>query len=148
TLIDRLHKTRGRAGHRVVVVDAIDDCNVSSANALLKILEEPPPETLFLLISHRPGQLLPTIRSRCQSLAMRPLSDDEVRQVLVVGQPGAAPADIAAAVSLAGGRPRRGFEALLLGSAEGLTRLQEWLADPLAPPAAVHLGLADVLASD
>lgn len=147
-LIDRLHKTRGRAGHRVVVVDSIDDCNISSANALLKILEEPPPETLFLLISHRPGQLLPTIRSRCQGLALRPLPDDEVRQVLVAAQPDAAPADIDAAVSLAAGRPRRGFEALLLGNAEGLTRLRQWLDDPIAPPAAVHLALADLLASD
>jgi DNA polymerase-3 subunit delta' len=146
-LIDRLHKTRGRAGHRVVVVDPIDDCNISSSNALLKILEEPPPETLFLLISHRPGQLLPTIRSRCQGLAMRPLADDEVRQVLAAAQPDA-PAEIEAAVSLAAGRPRRGFEALLLGNAEGLTRLRQWLADPAAPPAAVHLALADILASD
>jgi DNA polymerase-3 subunit delta' len=147
-LIDRLHKTRGRAGHRLVVVDPIDDCNISSSNALLKILEEPPPETLFLLISHRPGQLLPTIRSRCQGLAMRPLADDEVRQVLAAAQPDAAPAEIEAAVSLAAGRPRRGFEALLLGNAEGLTRLLQWLADPAAPPAAVHLALADILASD
>ena len=147
-LIERLHKTRGRAGHRVVVVDAIDDCNVSSANALLKILEEPPPETLFLLISHRPGQLLPTIRSRCQSLPLRPLTDDEVRRVLAGAQPTAAPADIDAAVALAAGRPRRGFEALLLGNAEGLTRLQQWLADPAAPPAATHLAIADLLAAD
>jgi DNA polymerase-3 subunit delta' len=147
-LIDRLHKTRGRAGHRVVVVDSIDDCNVSSANALLKILEEPPPETLFLLISHRPGQLLPTIRSRCQALAMRPLGDDEVREVLTAAQPAAAPDDVAAAVALAAGRPRRGFEALLLGHAEGLTRLRQWLADPAAAPSAIHLALADLLAAD
>lgn len=147
-LVDRLHKTRGRAGHRIVVVDAIDDCNVSSSNALLKILEEPPPETLFLLISHRPGQLLPTIRSRCQLLAMRPLGDDEVRQVLARAQPEAASADIDAAVTLAAGRPRRGFEALLLGNAEGLTRLRQWLADPTAPPAATHLAIADILAAD
>ncbi|HEV7278086.1 MAG TPA: AAA family ATPase [Devosiaceae bacterium] len=147
-LVDRLHKTRGRAGHRIVVVDAIDDCNVSSANALLKILEEPPPETLFLLISHRPGQLLPTIRSRCQQLAMRPLGDDEVRQVLAKAHPDAAPADIDAAVSLAAGRPRRGLEALLLGNAEGLTRLRQWLGDPATPPAATHLAIADILAAD
>ena len=147
-LVDRLHKTRGRAGHRIVVVDAIDDCNVSSSNALLKILEEPPPETLFLLISHRPGQLLPTIRSRCQLLALRPLDDGAVRQVLVAAQPDAAPEDIDAAVSLAAGRPRRGFEALLLGTAEGLTRLRQWLADPAAPPAATHLAIADLLATD
>jgi DNA polymerase III subunit delta' len=147
-LIDRLHKTRGRAGHRVVVVDAIDDCNTSSANALLKILEEPPPETLFLLISHRPGQLLPTIRSRCQSLAMRPLADAEVRQVLEGARPEAERPNIEAAVELAGGRPRRGFEALLLADAEALTSLRQWLAAPTAQPVATQLAIADKLAVD
>ena len=60
-LIGESRMTRGRAGFRVVIVDSIDDCNPSSANALLKILEEPPPESLFFLVSHRPGGLLPTI---------------------------------------------------------------------------------------
>ena len=57
-----------------LVVDPIDDCNPSSANALLKILEEPPPDTTFFLVSHRPGSLLPTIKSRCHSLG--PLDGD------------------------------------------------------------------------
>jgi DNA polymerase-3 subunit delta' len=54
-LIEESRMTRGRAGFRIVIVDSIDDCNPSSANALLKILEEPPLETLFMLVSHRPG---------------------------------------------------------------------------------------------
>ena len=55
-LIGDSRMTRGRAGFRIVIVDSIDDCNPSSANALLKILEEPPAgQTLFLLVSHRPG---------------------------------------------------------------------------------------------
>ena len=81
-LIEKLRRTRGRAGHRVVIVDAIDDCNASSANALLKILEEPPPETSFLLVSHRPGSLLPTIKSRCHGLALRPLDAAAIRDVV------------------------------------------------------------------
>ena len=61
-------------GRRVVIVDAADDMNVSAANALLKMLEEPPARTTMLLISHQPSRLLPTIRSRCRTLRLSPLS--------------------------------------------------------------------------
>ena len=131
SLIEEARMTRGRAGFRIVIVDSIDDCNPSSANALLKILEEPPPETLFLLVSHKPGGLLPTIRSRCQQVALRPLADAEVRAVL-----GEGPA-VEHAVELAAGRPRRGFEALALGDNAGLTALQGWLRGPENGGAAV-----------
>ncbi|HVY52882.1 MAG TPA: AAA family ATPase [Devosia sp.] len=141
-LIGESRLTRGRAGHRVVIVDAIDDCNPSSSNALLKILEEPPPDTLFLLVSHRPGGLLPTIKSRTQQVALRPLSDEEVRRV--VGEmPG-----IDQALALAGGRPRRAYEALALGENEALTALHDWLTAPGAGASAVHLAIADQLAAD
>ena len=53
---------------RVAVIDTVDDLETSGANALLKMLEEPPPNTLFFLVSHAPGRLLPTIRSRCRRL--------------------------------------------------------------------------------
>lgn len=142
SLIGEARLTRGRAGLRVVIVDAIDDCNPSSANALLKILEEPPAETLFLLVSHRPGGLLPTIRSRCRSLAMRPLTDAQVRQV--IGER----AGLDAAVGLAGGRPRRAYEALAMGENAGLAALQGWLKAPANGPAQVHLAIADTLAAD
>jgi DNA polymerase III subunit delta' len=147
-LIERLRKTRGRAGHRVVIIDPIDDCNASSANALLKILEEPPADTLFLLVSHRPGQLLPTIKSRCHAVALRPLSGPEVREVLGSSRPQTPAAALDDAVALAAGRPRRGFEALLMADAGALTALRGWLADPMQPPAAVHLGIADQLGSE
>lgn len=141
-LIGESRLTRGRAGFRIVIVDAIDDCNPSSANALLKILEEPPVETLFLLISHRPGGLLPTIRSRTQRVALRPLSDADVRQVVgdVTG--------IDPAIALAGGRPRRAYEALALGENEGLAGLRGWLKAPGNGAAAVYLAVADQLAAD
>jgi len=141
-LIGESRMTRGRAGFRIVIVDAIDDCNPSSANALLKILEEPPPETLFLLVSHRPGGLLPTIKSRCHAVALRPLSDADVRRVLGE-QPG-----IDHAVELAAGRPRRAYEALALGDEKGLTALQGWLKAPGNGAAAVYLSVADALAAD
>lgn len=147
-LIDRLHMTRGRAGHRVAIVDPIDDCNVSSANALLKVLEEPPADTLFLLISHRPRQLLPTIRSRCHQVALRPLGDADVRTALEGSMPQTDAASLDRAVALADGRPRRGFEALLMGESGVLVSLEAWLADPGRPPVAAELALAEALAAE
>jgi DNA polymerase-3 subunit delta' len=144
----RLRTTRGRAGSRLVVVDAIDDCNASAANALLKILEEPPADTFFLLVSHRPGALLPTIRSRCADLPLRPLSDGEVRAVLEANMPGQGEDKLAAAVALAGGRPRRAFEALTVAGDGTLAALRQWLAAPLDFPPGAHLALADALAGD
>ena len=69
-----LRMTPAEAGWRVLLVDAADDLNPSAANALLKILEEPPEKALLLLISHAPGRLLPTIRSRCRLLPLAPLA--------------------------------------------------------------------------
>ena len=67
---------------RVVIVDSADDLNTSSANALLKILEEPPLKSILLLISHNPGKLLPTIRSRCAKLSLSPLKEQQVQTLL------------------------------------------------------------------
>ncbi len=143
--IEEMRMTRGRAGHRIALVDPIDDCNDSSANALLKILEEPPADTTFLLVSHRPGSLLPTIKSRCFQVALRPVADADVKTVL---ERNGSPAGlIDRAVSLAGGRPRRGFEAMLLGEGGALADLQAWLANP-AGPAAPRIALADALGGD
>ncbi|HEU5018613.1 MAG TPA: DNA polymerase III subunit delta' [Pseudolabrys sp.] len=70
--------TAGEGGWRIAIVDAIDDLQREGANALLKVLEEPPPRTLLLLVSHAPGRVLPTIRSRCRRLLLRPLSETDV----------------------------------------------------------------------
>lgn len=67
---------------RVVAIDSIDDLEKSAANALLKMLEEPPANCLFLLVSHAPGRLLPTIRSRCRRLDFQALSDDALTSIL------------------------------------------------------------------
>jgi DNA polymerase-3 subunit delta' len=69
-------------GRRVVIVDAADEMNVSAANALLKVLEEPPANTTMLLICHQPSRLLPTIRSRCRELRLAPLGPDAMEQAL------------------------------------------------------------------
>jgi DNA polymerase III subunit delta' len=70
--------TAGAGGWRIVIVDAADDLNRSSANALLKMLEEPPERSVFILVAHRPGQLLPTIRSRCRVLRVPALTQSIV----------------------------------------------------------------------
>ena len=67
--------TPGEGQWRVVIIDGAEDMNRNAANAILKHLEEPPPQTLFLLVSHAPASLLPTVRSRCRALTLRPLSD-------------------------------------------------------------------------
>ena len=74
--------TAGSAGYRICIVDSAEDLNANSANALLKMIEEPPPRSLFLIVSHAPGRLLPTIRSRCRALTLRPLGLEEVASVI------------------------------------------------------------------
>ncbi|MDN3719358.1 DNA polymerase III subunit delta' [Roseibium salinum] len=76
---------------RICIVDAADDMNISSANALLKVLEEPPERCLFLVLSHAPGRLLPTIRSRCRRIDLEPLSSDEICEGLRELAPDAVP---------------------------------------------------------
>jgi DNA polymerase III subunit delta' len=142
-LTHALHQTRGRSGSRICIVDAIDDCNVSSANALLKMLEEPPADTHFILISHRAGRLLPTIRSRCQAHAMRVLSDPQVGEVL--SNNGVDPNENLQAIAFAGGRPRRAFETLGIADNKVLEQLSLWLASPLEPGAIIILQIAEAL---
>ena len=91
------------ATRRVVIVDAADDLEPGAANALLKSLEEPPANTLFFLVSHAPGLLLPTIRSRCRALAFGRLSDAAIEQILGEQVPSLAPAARDRVVALAHG---------------------------------------------
>ena len=69
-------------GKRIIIIDTADDLNKSSSNALLKLLEEPPKNTVFLLISHQPNLLLPTIKSRCQKLSFSNLDQTHLGAVL------------------------------------------------------------------
>lgn len=104
--------TAGQGRRRVCIVDAADDMNPSAANAILKTLEEPPRDALFLLVSHSPGRLLPTIRSRCRVLPMHPLGDAEVGTVVDHLGLGTNQKDLAAAVRLSEGSPRRAAQIL------------------------------------
>lgn len=77
-----LSKSSADGNWRIVMVDSADEMNRASANAILKILEEPPVKTLMLLISHNPNSLLPTIRSRCARIELKPLTDAQVSSLL------------------------------------------------------------------
>lgn len=94
-----------QGSRRIVVIDAVDDLEKGAANALLKALEEPPAHTLFFLISHAPGRLLPTIRSRCRVLRFAPLSDDEMRAVLHCYAPEAGEQELTTLLAMAKGAP-------------------------------------------
>ena len=107
---------------RIVLVDTADQLNVNAANALLKSLEEPPPNTFFLLLTSSPGRLLPTIRSRCRVLDLSPLAEADLRRAVMAAlepekadPPGVG--DWPRLISLAEGSPRR---ALSLWLGEGL----------------------------
>ncbi|MCB2088288.1 MAG: DNA polymerase III subunit delta' [Sphingomonadaceae bacterium] len=90
---------------RTIIIDPADDLEKSAANALLKSLEEPPQGTFFLLVTHRPARLLPTIRSRCRILRFPSLEDDKIARFLAEMAPQADAAARAAAVAAAAGSP-------------------------------------------
>ena len=135
-------KSPASAPHRVAIVDAADDLNVNAANALLKILEEPPPKGVLLMVSHSPGRLLSTIRSRCRRLAFQPLGLETAAGFL---RARAELSDEAALrlARMAGGAPGR---ALALAAANALTlddAARELLADLPRLDEAMALSLAD-----
>jgi DNA polymerase-3 subunit delta' len=108
--------TAGEGGWRICIVDSADELNDAGANALLKILEEPPAKSLLLIVSHAPGRLLPTIRSRCRKLALRPLAPADVAHAVAdaLGRDAAEP-DIKAASLAADGSVARALD-LISGS--------------------------------
>lgn len=111
-ITERVYQSAGEGGWRVCIVDAADEWNRNTANALLKTLEEPPPRTIFLLVCHQPGRLLPTIRSRARLLEMTRLAEDDLRAAL---QSVARESDGAAvddAMAAAGGSVRRALTLL------------------------------------
>ncbi len=103
------HLSATDGGWRVAVIDAADEMNTAAANALLKILEEPPEKTLLLLVCHQPGRLLPTIRSRCRTLTCEPLSAHDMSLALD-GAGFTMPPDMTAVGELADGSVGRAIE--------------------------------------
>lgn len=137
--------TSGAGGWRVAIVDTADDMNPQAANALLKALEEPPARAILMLLSNAPGQLLPTIRSRCQRLDLRPLTDMELSKELSKKLPDLGASERETLVRISGGSIG---VALTLAEDDGLALAEE--ADRLvhrasSPDIGATLALADKL---
>ena len=135
--------TASGGGWRVAIIDAADDMNRQAANAVLKILEEPPAKSVIILIAHAPGQLLPTLRSRCQHLPLRPLSNEDLLAVLGAQGVSIPTADANIVAGLAAGSPGRALELIENGGAalyRDVTALLNAL--PQVDPRALH-GLGD-----
>ncbi len=117
-IIGAFHRGSGTGGWRIAIIDCADDLNRNSANALLKLIEEPPERALFLLVAHQPGRILPTIRSRCRKLALAPLAEsDIVAAIEALGPPWSQEENVAAAATQAEGSVR---EALRLLDGDGV----------------------------
>jgi DNA polymerase-3 subunit delta' len=139
--------TAGEGGWRITIVDAVDDLNRSGANALLKVLEEPPKRGLLLLIAHSTARVPPTLRSRCRIIAIRPLVQEDVAAaVAAAGGIEAENPEIAAAAAGSDGSVARAL--ILLDEDALLLRRQalDLLARlPAVDPADLH-ALGDALA--
>ncbi len=130
---------------RIVVIDAADHLEIASANALLKVLEEPPQGTIFILISHAPGRLLPTIRSRCRVLRFAPLGDDAMTLALRAALPDASADELASLVRSGSGAPGQALQFAGLGLGE-LRQQIETLTSAGDPGLALRSTLAQSLA--
>lgn len=147
--IDLFHRSAGEGGWRVAILDCAEDLNRSGANALLKLIEEPPRRSVFLIVSHRPAHILATIRSRCRMLALQPLAAPDVEKaVRECGEPWAFLPDsqITAAAERSGGSVRDALR-LLDGAGLALARQAEELLGqlPRLDWSGVH-GLAEAVA--
>lgn len=132
----RFHQASAEGGWRVAIIDCAEDLNRNSANALLKLIEEPPPRSVFLFISHRPAQMLATLRSRSRMILMQPLSDAEIVDATAgLGAPwsGKGAADIRQAAERSGGSVRDALR-LLSGSGVKILARVEAVLNTLAKP--------------
>jgi len=135
--------TSGAGGWRVAIIDTADDMNENAANALLKMLEEPPSRAMLLLLAHVPGKLLPTIRSRCRRLDLRPLDEAVLEAELARLEPELGEKERASIARLSGGSLGM---ALQLATGDGVALADE--ADKLldrakAPDIVAVMALAD-----
>lgn len=115
-------------GRRVAIIDTVDDMNPQAANALLKLLEEPPKAVTMFLISHQPARLLPTIRSRCRELRLGPLAPDALSDALTMAGGEVLPEDRSALAELAGGSVGEAFRMTNLEGLQLYARLIRLMA--------------------
>ncbi|RAI24424.1 DNA polymerase III subunit delta' [Rhodoblastus acidophilus] len=151
-MLHLFEQAAGGGGWRMALVDSADDLNAASANALLKMIEEPPPRSLFLLVAHQPGRILPTIRSRCRRLMLHPLDGDDlraaVRAALDASGIKAGDAELASACARAEGAPREALRLLSAADARFDAQVARTLSLlPRIDWPLVH-GIADAAAGD
>jgi DNA polymerase-3 subunit delta' len=131
--------TGGEPGWRIAIVDPADDMNASAANALLKVLEEPPARALFFIVSHAPGRLLPTIRSRCRRLELAPLPAETIVAALRAGPTTPDAGDLGLAAALSEGSLRRAILLIEEGGIETYRQFARLVARlPEIDVAAMH----------
>lgn len=134
-----LSLTPGESDWRVVIIDSADALNINAANAILKILEEPPPQAVLLLVSHNPGKLLPTIRSRCRLLKLHPLDSAGFSQTMRLLLPEVPAGRLEALGQMAQLSPGLAQELEEQGAVTLYTELLELLAGlPHIDPLALH----------
>ncbi len=122
-------KSPSQARYRVAIIDAADDLNLNAANALLKVLEEPPERGVLLLVTHAPGRLLATIRSRCRRLAF-PVWPLHALEELVRNQTGVSSAEASRIAGMAGGSPGQALALASGATLEADQLAQAWVAAP------------------
>ena len=113
-----LNLTPALSPWRVVVIDTVDELEASGANALLKMLEEPPANCIFFLVSHAPGRLLPTIRSRCRRLDFGKLDDEAMTSILTSHAPQVSAAEQQRTIAMSFGSAGRALAFAELGLAK------------------------------
>ncbi|MER0239910.1 DNA polymerase III subunit delta' [Fulvimarina sp. MAC8] len=121
------HATGAQNSYRIAIIDPADDMNRNAANALLKMLEEPPRRAIFFIINHAPGRLLPTIRSRCRFLRFSELGDDALLAAIRAVKPDAADENADVLVEAAEGSVRRALQIAEYGGVEILKALEPLL---------------------
>ncbi len=134
-------KSPSQARYRVAIIDAADDLNLNAANALLKILEEPPERGLLFLVAHSPGRLLATIRSRCRRLAF-PVWPQHALEELVRNRTGVGSTEAFRIGAMAGGSPGRSLALASGATLEADQLAQTWVSTPTVDRAEV-LAVAD-----
>lgn len=143
--VQRRLTTRPTLGERrAVIVDPADDLETSAANALLKSLEEPPAGTYFLLVSHSPARLLPTIRSRCRTLRFPAIGDEALAEFLALHAGGVASDERVAAIAAAAGSPGAALAFVEMGLAKA-ARTMRHIRDSGDPGFAARGELATII---
>ncbi|WP_375651954.1 MULTISPECIES: DNA polymerase III subunit delta' [unclassified Bartonella] len=136
-----LSRTSQDNGWRIVIIDSADDMNRNAANAILKILEEPPTKTLFVIIAHSSGKLLPTIHSRCQKISFRPLNNDEMKKVIThifANQDLPDEKTIETIIKKSEGSPRKAALLICHGGLEIIKTIDALLEKPVCNATIVH----------